>query len=960
MQLEIARPWALLLLPLLAGIIIWSAGKIRSRSRTRRAGETLMRCLVLILTVLAAAGVSIRKHSDMTTTVFLVDLSDSVKGARAEETEFIRSAIADMPDKNQAGIIVFGSDAQIEQFVSEKKIFTDFQSEVTASATNLEQAIQTALALFPDGDACRLVLLTDGAENEGDIGTAAYSLTGSNVELKVVKYDSHVEKEVYVSNVSLPDTIHQGDQFQVQVEIYSTEAVNATVSLYSGRTLKGKKEVVLQKGNNQLVFSDEGLEGGLKSYRVAVEAEQDTVSINNIYSAFTTVEARPKLLVVEGEKKQGEAFTKILDACNYDYDVVTPSGVPGQISDMTQYQSAVLIDVYADDLRKGFMDMVEIWVKDYAGGLIAIGGSNSFALGNYRDTPLETVLPVKMDLEGEKQVPKLAMTMVIDHSGSMSASSTEKGGATCMDVAKQAAVNALDSLREIDEVGVLAFDDTYTWAVPLQEAADTDAITEKIAGITSRGGTNIYPALKEAVEKMKDSDASLKHIILLTDGQDGFHEYEDVLEEMKDNGITLSTVAVGTGADSSTLKWLAEQGEGRYYYSDAGTALPRIFAQEVYLSVKSYLINEEFTPVIASSHEIIEGIFADGSPSLLGYIASTPKSAAAVILESNREDPILTVWQYGLGRTVAWNSDGTNQWTANFAGWDNYAALWRNIIDWTISGTEQGEDTLQIRQEASSAIITYETQDYDAQTSVSAVITDEEGRQQEVHLKVTAPGVYRAEVPLDKTGVYSINIRNRKGEQIVRNINTAAAMQYSREYRYADVSNNLDTFVDNVSGRFIENPDQVFDTNPQASMSRKDLTEWLLLAAVILFVLDVVIRRMRLDWMAGIAGGISGIIGRTVHKVQKNSKNSAAGENKKSEEKRAVKPQEAEKETVEKKEEKTAEQATEKTAEQPVRKEGKKKSGADRKNSSVGKARKSDGNTIDTAALLKKKKDRDL
>ena len=187
MQLEIARPWALLLLPLLAGIIIWSAGKIRSRSRTRRAGETLMRCLVLILTVLAAAGVSIRKHSDMTTTVFLLDLSDSVKGARAEETEFIRSAIADMPDKNQAGIIVFGSDAQIEQFVSEKKIFTDFQSEVTASATNLEQAIQTALALFPDGDACRLVLLTDGAENEGDIGTAAYSLTGSNVELKVVK-----------------------------------------------------------------------------------------------------------------------------------------------------------------------------------------------------------------------------------------------------------------------------------------------------------------------------------------------------------------------------------------------------------------------------------------------------------------------------------------------------------------------------------------------------------------------------------------------------------------------------------------------------------------------------------------------------------------------------------------------------------------------------------------------------
>lgn len=956
MQLEIMRPWALLFLPLLAGIVIWSSKRIRSRSCTRRAGEVLIRCLVLALTVLAAAGVSVRKQSDRTTTIFLADLSDSVKGVRTEEAEFIRSAIADMPDKNQAGIVVFGSDVQIEQFVSEKKIFTDFESEVTATATNLEQAVQTALALFPDGDACRLVLLTDGAENEGDIGNAVYSLTGSNVEFKVMEYDSHVGKEVYVSNVTLPETIHQGDRFQVQAEIYSTEAVRAVVSLYSGRTLKGKKEVVLQKGNNQLVFSDEGLEGGLKSYRVTVEAEQDTVSINNMYSAFTTVEARPKLLVVEGEKGSGKAFAKILDVCNYDYDIVTPSGVPGQISDMTQYQSAVLINVYADDLRRGFMDMVETWVKDYAGGLIAIGGDSSFALGNYRNTPLETVLPVKMELEGEKQVPKMAMTMVIDHSGSMSSPSTGESGVTCMDVAKQAAVNALDSLREIDEVGVLAFSDTYTWSVPLQEAADADAIAERIAGISAGGGTSIYPALKEAVENMKDSDASLKHIILLTDGQDGFHEYEDVLEEMEENGITLSTVAVGTGADSTTLKWLAERGEGRYYYSDAGTALPRIFAQEVYLSVKSYLINEEFTPVIVSSHEIIKDIFTDGSPSLLGYIASSPKSAATVILESSREDPILTVWQYGLGRTVAWNSDGTDQWTANFAGWDNYAALWRNIIDWTISSTEPGNDTVQVRQEASSAVITYETEDYGAGTGVSAVITDEEGRQQEVGLRETSPGVYSAEVPLDQTGVYSINVRNQNGGQVIRSINTAAAMQYSREYRYADISSNLNAFVDNVSGHFIENADQVFDTDLKGAMSRKDLTEWLLLAAVLLFMLDVAGRRMRFDWVAGIAGGISEMAGRITYKVRGNNRNSAGRGKKKS----AGKNPENKNITSKNSKTKDAETKDAESQKHEIRSPESKSPESQKHKRKKAAESKSDGNAIDTAALLKKKKDRDL
>ena len=916
MQLEIARPWALLLLPVFAGIVIWSARGLRSRSRTRRIGETLMRCLVMTLVIFAVSGMSIRKSSDMTTTIFLVDLSDSVKNVRAEEAEFIQSAIAEMPHKNQAGIVVFGSDARIEQFASEKKAFTAFQSEVTATATNLEQAIQTALALFPDGDACRLVLLTDGAENEGSVSDMAYSFTGSDIELKVVRYDSHVEKEVYISNVSLPETIHQGDRFQVQVDIYSTEATEAKVSLYSGRKLKGQKEVILQKGSNQ-----------------------HTVSVNNIYSAFTTVEARPKLLVVEGEKGLGREFQNILKACNYDYDVVTPSGVPGKLSDMTQYQSAVLIDVYADDLRKGFLDMVETWVKDYAGGLIAIGGRNSFALGNYRNTPLEEVLPVKMDLEGEKQVPKLAMTMVIDHSGSMSSPSREKSSITCMDVAKQAAVNALDSLREIDEVGVLAFDDGYTWSVPLQEASDTEEIAARIAGISANGGTSIYPALAEAVNKMKNSDAPLKHIVLLTDGQDGFHQYGDLLKKMDEYGITLSTVAVGTEADTNTLKDLAEKGGGRYYYSDAGTALPRIFAQEVYLSVKSYLINEEFTPVIAGSHEIIEGIFTDGTPDLLGYIASTAKPTATVILESHRGDPILSVWQYGLGKTVAWNSDGTNQWTGNFAGWDNYAALWRNIIDWTISGSDPGEDTLQVEQEASSAVITYKTDNYSAKTSISAVITGEDGRQQEVKLKVTSPGVYSAQVPLDETGVYSINVRNQDDKEIIKNINTATAMQYSQEYRYADISGNLDSFVENVSGRYIEKPEEVFDTKLTGSVSRKDLTEWLLLAAILLFVLDVAVRRMRADWLAGIvngwkraAGGLKGksAAGKMTKNSDKTEKNQAS--DRISDKKPDRKPDRKQKKAVRK---------------------------SDRRSDQTGNDVR-DESVIDTSALLKKKKDRDF
>jgi uncharacterized membrane protein len=850
MYLEFARPWAFILLPVAAVFIIWFARNLRSKSASRRIGMTILRCLVLTLVILAMSGPSIQKNSDRTTTIFVVDLSDSTGSVQESEAEFVRQAITDMGVNDQAGIVVFGSDARIEQFVSDKKVFTAFQSEVQTGGTNLEQAVQTALALFPEGSARRLVLLTDGAENEGEILDTAGVFSGTDVEFKVVSYDSSVESEVYVSNVTLPDTIRQGDTFQVQVEIYATQSTNATVSLYSGRTLKGQKETVLQKGYNQLLFSDEGVEGGLKSYRVTVEADADTVSVNNSYSAFTTVESRAKVLLVEGESGMGSAFTRILDACNYDYDVVTPSGVPGQIADMTQYQSIILLDVYADDLRDGFLDILDTYVKDYAGGLIAIGGSNSYALGNYKNTPLETVLPVSMDLEGEKQIPKIAMAMVIDHSGSMSSASTDKSSITCMDIAKQAAVNALDSLREIDEVGVLAFDDTYTWAVPMQTATDISGITSRISGIQANGGTSIYPALAEAVSALEDSDATLKHIILLTDGQDGYHGYDDVLQEMADNGITLSTVAVGTGADSQTLKWLAEEGQGRYYYSDAGTSLPRIFAQEVYLSTKSYLINEEFVPTIVNSHEILNGVFDDGSPSLLGYIATTPKSAATVLLESDREDPILAVWQYGLGRSVAWTSDGTNEWTGNFAGWDNYAELWRNIIDWTISESDLGEDVMSVSQEGNSIILDYEAQEYTTDTEITAVLTDEDGNRQDVTLKAVSPGNYLAEIDMEETGVYSINVRRQDDGEIVKNVNTAAALQYSREYRYAEIDGNLDSFVEQVDGRYITEPNEVFDTDLQGAVSRTDMTQALLVLAILLFVLDIVMRRLHIDWLA--------------------------------------------------------------------------------------------------------------
>lgn len=873
MYIEFAHPWALVFLPVLIGIVVFTYfwdkkrnGRSFEKSKYKVISEIVLRSIILCLMVFALSQVNIMKQDDTVTTVFLVDMSDSMKNNWEDEVTFVKDAINGMSSKDKAGIIIFGKDAKIEQFVSDKKAFVDVQSSVKGTATDLEQAVSTALALYQDGTAKRMVLLSDGRENEGTLADMASTIVASGIEFKSVNYDSKIEKEVYVDEVTLPKTINKGDKFRVNVSVYATKATDATVSLYSGRTLKGQKEVSLQNGINQLVFTDEGVEDGLKSYRVTVESKDDTISVNNSYNAFTTVKAKEKILLVEGESGEGEEFEKLLKSVNIEYDIVTPFAVPKSVTDMLLYKSVVLLDVYADDLREGFMDSLKTYVEDYAGGLVTIGGSNSYALGNYKDTPLEEILPVSMELEGEKKIPKIAMTMVIDRSSSMSASTNGIKGYNCLDLAKQAAINSLDSLRSTDEVGILCFDDKYKWAVPMQTLSDKEQVMDKTESIAIGGGTSIYPALAEAVSKMEESDATIKHIVLLTDGEDGYRGYEQLLNEINSENITLSTVAVGEASDSNLLSSLANQGGGRYYYTDAGTSLPRIFAQEVYLSTKNYLKNEEFTPVLTNSHEITDEVFSNGSPSLLGYIATTPKNTSTVLLESDEKEPVLAVWQYGLGRTVAWTSDGSNEWTGNFAAWDEYPKLWRNIIDWTIQETDIGEDYLTVQQKDSSVSIDYEAKEYDKNTKVSAIITGEDGNKKEVELKPSSPGKFTADVPVDDTGVYTISLRNLNNDKVIKTINTATAMQYSKEYKYADMSTSLTEFMSQVNGVTIEKSDEVFNTKIQGEKNRHDISNALLIIALILFVADILCRRLSVDWLGYICRKVDTV---RIHNVDK-------------------------------------------------------------------------------------------
>lgn len=848
MGISIDHPYYFILLLVLLGVLIVSGRWFRMKHKFRKRVILILNGIVIISLVLALCGIHIQKNSNVETTIFLLDASDSVATSEKEIIEFVNEALKDCPKDGKVGIVAFGQDTKVEQFVSNKLAFQEFQTTPVTTATNLEKAVQAAMSMFGQDTGKRLVIISDGKENEGNLSNMVYTLLGNQVDVKVHKIKSEIGKEVYVDGVQVSETVKVGDKFNVEVTVQSNVRTTARLSLFQGSNLKKRQTVELQTGKNTFVFQDTQTEEGLKTYRAVIEPADDNQVLNNEYTAFTQAEQSEKVLLIEGRSGQAEEFTKLLDSININYDRVSPKSAPTALNEMMAYKVMITLDVFAKDFADGFLDNLEAYVKDYGGGYIAIGGENSYALGGYKNTSIEKVLPVSMSLEGEKQIPSMSTVYVIDHSSSMA---SDGKGESKLDLAKEAAIAALENMREIDEVGVLEFDDTYAWAVPIQPLTNVDEIEAGIEGIRIEGGTSIYPAVKAAYEKIRKSNGELKHIVLLSDGEDEFpySQYQDILQAMGEENITFSTVALGSGANNTLMEKLAEAGEGRYYTSKSGDDLPRIFAQEVFLSTKSYLNNREFTPVLKQKGKILNGVVEEGIPKMLGYIATTIKDMATVHLESDTGEPILASWQYGLGKTIAFTSDGENKWTGNYAVWEKYGTMWKNMIQYVTMDEEEQDGKVEIEQSGSTAHIKYTTDTYSKDSKVSVIYTDEAGKQQTLNLEATGAGKFEKDITFPELGLYMLNVTHKEGKDTVASKNTAVAMQYSREYRYMEESEALNQFVSNVGGVIVKKPKEVFESKLDKVMASYDMTNMWLLFACLVFFFAVAYKRLQFTFI---------------------------------------------------------------------------------------------------------------
>ncbi|NLY18749.1 MAG: VWA domain-containing protein [Clostridiaceae bacterium] len=835
-------PWALALFPVLAAFILITGRALKTGSPVKNRVIHIIRLLLLLILLLAVSSPTVSFKPEKTATIFIADVSDSVKDKTGDMESFIKAAVEEASEKDISGVVAFGKNADIIQMPEDGLFFSTLKIRTKSDGTNIEKALIMARSIMPPDHLKRLVLLTDGRETEGNALETARLLARLGYTLDVVPFVTEEKPEVQLDEFTAPGQVNAGERFDVILKVKSNVNTKATIRLFGNRTLTAEKQVDLYKGDNLFTFNDMIDQSGVITYTAEVTADNDTVFQNNQLSAFTLISDRPHVLLVEKDNS-GENFARYIG----DFAQITrvqPEEVPSSLQGIMSYDAFVLSDISAEWLDDGFLNLLEQAVQNHGKGLLTIGGENSYAPGGYRNTPLERILPVNVDIRSKEEIPDLGLVLVIDKSGSMSGG---QYGITKLELAKEAAIRAAEVLEEKDQLGVIAFDDAIQWVIKTEPLTNKEKAVELIGSIRPGGGTQILHPLEEAWQNLRTKDTKLKHIILLTDGQAEKHGYETIIEGLDRDGITLSTVAVGEGADTLLLKALAYGGNGRYYQTDEFTDIPSIFVKEAFLAGQKYLQNRSFYPELVSSTEILKGI--DVVPQLDGYVATTAKATARTIFRSDINDPVLAVWQYGLGRTAAWTSDIRGLWTSKWAAWHDAPVFWGNLTGWLIQkNLNAGYNIEAFIQDGKGVIsLSTELENMLYEEAVKGVLVAPDGTGEEIRLDAVRPGLFEGIIEKDQPGAYIVNIEV-PGDGGTENISAGVTMPYSQEYRILDESghNFLQKLAQAGLVRVIAEPGEVYKGEVQNTGGKRELTNLLITLSIILLLIDIAVKRLRI------------------------------------------------------------------------------------------------------------------
>lgn len=810
----------------------------------------VLRMVLLIALILSLAGMRLVRTVDNVTVVFLIDGSDSVSPTQREwAMQYITEALALQHPDDRAAVVVFGKRALVERAPTHLETIQQFASAPIGNRTNIAEAIQLGLALLPSNSQKRLVLLSDGEENMGRAREAARLAAVRGVVLDVVPLPEESGDDVLVGGLDAPDQAHEGQNLTLIARIHSTIATRGQLQVFADGELVATQEVDIPAGPTTLPLNVEGEEAGFHRYEVRLEAQGDTQAINNRAAAFTMVQGPPRILIVASDAEQAAPLRSVLTAAGAQVEVVPPDRAPAEQTRLKPYTAIVLLNVLAHDVPRAVKEALPVYVREQGGSLAMVGGHESFGAGGWRRSVIADVLPVKLEREDTLRRPDVGLVLVIDRSGSMSERAGP--GVTKLDLAKEAVYQATLGLEHYDQVGVIVFDTGADWVLPVQKLPHLLAIERSLSQFAADGGTDIRSGIEPAAQALQTIDAKVRHVILLTDGI-ASSNYTDLIDEMNANGVTITIVSIGSGANPQ-LEQIAQRGGGRYYEVTALEEIPRIFLSETIIAAGRDIEEGAFLPVVALPAPIVRGL--ERIPPLYGYNVTRPRSAARTILTTPDGAPLLAQWQYGLGNSLAWTSDLKHQWARDWVSWEEFPAFGSRLLDMMLPPEQTEGLELEAQTEGSQAIFELTTRSLDEPPDmeqgehrapqIEARLLDPNEESIPLQFEQVGPGHYRAVVDVDTPGSYLAQVAVVGSDGKAGSVSSGLVVAYSPEYRERTINPTLLHDLATTTGGALSPPASDLFTSPGQTVGTvRDVSLPLLWLALLLVPLDIAARRL--------------------------------------------------------------------------------------------------------------------
>ncbi|MEQ9617462.1 MAG: glutamine amidotransferase [Phycisphaerales bacterium] len=868
--------------------ILWALAWLIARKslsglgRVTRHAALVARALLILLIAVALADPQWRREAEDVAVIVVTDTSRSMPGADTQNlVEYLKSATSGAERTDRMGVVTAAEQAYVQARPLDRKEPFRVAEEMrpgdwftgNSNGTDLQSAVETGIALLQDDAAGRIVLHSDGNETDGSLLAAASAAKAAGIPIDVVPLTYRIEREVVFERLIAPATGRRGQTIDLRMVLEATEATTGRL------TVTQNGQAIDLNGDDDGVSSIESLDQGRNVLRIPItltttgpqefeaiyeplEPDGDFIRENNRAMEVTFVSGAGRILAYADDQSAFEPLRQTLAESGNDVEVRSTANTHNSIIELQRYDAVILYDVPSFRFSQTQMDELASYVHDSGGGLVMVGGPNSFGAGGWIDTPVADVLPILLDPPDKRQLPRGALALIM-HSCEMP-NGTYWG--------KQVAISAINNLSRLDLVGVVEWNYTSGayWPFPMGLKGDGTAAIKAVNGLTFGDMPDFAPTMQAAYDALVDADAGQRHAIITSDG-DPQPPSQALLQKFIDAEITISTVAVfphtGGFGGGGTMKLIAEATGGSYYFINTNAALaqlPSIFIKEAQVIRRSMIWEgNAVTPqIVNGAVPAMRGLGAT-LPPVSGYVVTAEREGLAqTTSKAPNGDPIVAQWQHGLGRAVAFTSDATSRWSSSWIGWSGFEAFWDQHIRWAMRPTGSANVSIatESRGDRTNVIVTAldaagETLNF-ADFQGRLVSSNKDSR--ELNLRQTGPGRYEASFDSADAGTYMLALqyesRNDAGEVTDRGfVNSAVTRPFADEHRSIEDNTPLLVQVAELTGG------RVIDRTNAASIDLFDRAGlvmpvslrpvWLVFAVIAIgvFLVDVAVRRVRLD-----------------------------------------------------------------------------------------------------------------